>query len=1275
MAEPDVNPEVLEHLRSAERSRPLLEAAGVPLRRWESYCLAFTEPALLKGEFDRLSDGGGDGKVNPELLKRLDSLRADIDPLLEKLRSVVLGKPATPEKAEMDEMILGFIAGSPAARQAASKWLSNPDKYAEEALLRLGAIETFVSRYRAKLREVNPPPAETGIRRRKPDAPAPTPAEPPPPPKVEAPPPPPPPPPLTAPDAVRADPYPGRVVVSWGAVPGAARYAVERAPVAGGSWERVSTPDATSFVDAGLERQTRFRYRVSAIAAGGESAPSPVVEGAPLGAPTAPPMNVRAEALDARVKLAWDAVAGCDKYRVMRSLVPGGPYSAVANPAETGWTDSDVQNGTAYHYVVRASNAAGKGPHSTEVRALPMAPPAAPGGLSAVAGNARVLLSWTPVAGASVYVVRRAEAAEGPFHDLASTPGATLVDVTVLNGRTYHYQVGASGPGGSSPAGATASAAPVAPPAAPAEFRATAEVGRIRLGWSPVPGAEGYHIRRGEFPLEALAPLATVAQPALDDDTAEPGTPYHYAVSAFNAGGDGPLSDGVHATAKTAPPAAPAGLKGTGAGGRARLEWPETERATGYILRRASDPAGPFEAVAHLHETSFRDDHAAPGATWHYSVTAVNEGGESPPSAAVAVVPVAPPPPPAGLRAAASGGQVALTWEPAPAAERYVVRRAPEDDGPWSELAAVGGTAYIDATVEPGRRYGYRVASANDGGEGEPSAPVSAVALSPAPAAPATLQALPGNARVQLSWEAADGALDYFVRRASAAEGPFVLLATVPGTRYADESAANGVLYFYAVSAGNPGGESAPTPPVAATPIAPPGAPGGVTANAGGGQVRLDWDPVPGAEGYVVWRAGDKDGEPAAVAHVRETTFTDTKVVDGTTYLYSLIAVNSSGDSPASHLVSATPRSAPPAPAGLTGTTGDGQVSIRWDAADGAAAYRVKRASNREGPYETVGQVETTSFSDTGVVNGTTYFYIVRAVSPAGKSPYSARLRATPRAKPPAPADVAAVLRDGSAVLSWKAVDKAQGYRIQRAVGDADFALAGTTRQTAWTDKGPADPATRWRVTSVVNGAESDPSAPVTAAAPEAAPTAPSTDTDQVPTLESIVAPSFIPETLPPGVDVEKLEDLKRVEHLRRVFQDTGQKFDPWEVLTLLAEEGKGTRKDIEIVLRLREQNKQEQFTTGALSLFERILKVRSAHGGFVRKLREYIGALEIPGASASALEIALGFLISAPKGRARAAQWLAEPEKRKPEAAGFLGHALDLARSYVGAMQAGEED
>ncbi|HYE99020.1 MAG TPA: hypothetical protein VEJ18_08920, partial [Planctomycetota bacterium] len=166
------------------------------------------------------------------------------------------------------------------------------------------------------------------------------------------------------------------------------------------------------------------------------------------------------------------------------------------------------------------------------------------------------------------------------------------------------------------------------------------------------------------------------------------------------------------------------------------------------------------------------------------------------------------------------------------------------------------------------------------------------------------------------------------------------------------------------------------------------------------------------------------------------------------------------------------------------------------------------------------------------------------------------------------------------------------------------------------------------------------------------------------------------PEALPPGVDPDKLEDLARVHKLRRVFQDTGQKFDPWEVLALMAEDRTGVRREIEQVLRLREENRPEEFTAGALALFERILKVRTAHGSFVRKLRDYMTGLDLEGAPGPAtLDIALGFLVAASKGRQRASQWLLDPDGRRQEAADFLTHALGLAASYLGVLQRRADD
>ncbi|HET9313992.1 MAG TPA: endo-1,4-beta-xylanase [Vicinamibacteria bacterium] len=89
----------------------------------------------------------------------------------------------------------------------------------------------------------------------------------------------------------------------------------------------------------------------------------------------------------------------------------------------------------------------------------------------------------------------------------------------------------------------------------------------------------------------------------------------------------------------------------------------------------------------------------------------------------------------------------------------------------------------------------------------------------------------------------------------------------------------------------------------------------------------------------------------------------------------------------------------PPAPpTGLTATAGNAQVALTWSASSGATSYNVKRATTSGGPYATVGSTAGTSFTSTGLTNGTTYFFVVSAVNGAGESTSSAQASATPQA-------------------------------------------------------------------------------------------------------------------------------------------------------------------------------------------------------------------------------------------------------------------------------------
>jgi len=185
--------------------------------------------------------------------------------------------------------------------------------------------------------------------------------------------------------------------------------------------------------------------------------------------------------------------------------------------------------------------------------------------------------------------------------------------------------------------------------------------------------------------------------------------------------------------------------------------------------------------------------------------------------------------------------------------------------------------------------------------------------------------------------------------------------------------------------------------------------PTGLSATPASGQVSLSWAASVGASGYQVKRSTVNGGPYVMVGCAAGTSFVDTGLTNGTTYFYVVAATYTGGPvagggSANSSQVSATPQGAVPAPpTGLSATPGNTQVSLSWTASSGATSYNVKRSTTSGGPYTTVGSPTGTSFTNTGLVNGTTYFYVVSAVNASGESGNSAQVSATPQGVVPAP--------------------------------------------------------------------------------------------------------------------------------------------------------------------------------------------------------------------------------------------------------------------------------
>ncbi len=274
-------------------------------------------------------------------------------------------------------------------------------------------------------------------------------------------------------------------------------------------------------------------------------------------------------------------------------------------------------------------------------------------------------------------------------------------------------------------------------------------------------------------------------------------------------------------------------------------------------------------------------------------------------------------------------------------------------------------------------------------------------------AAPTNLAATAGNQQASLTWTASSGATSYYVKRGTASGGPYTTVGTPAGTTYADTNLTNGTAYYYVVTAVSAAGESANSNQASATPTAAPAAPVpplNLTATGGNQQVSLAWTASAGATSYNVKRATTNGGPYTTVASPASTSYTDTAVTNGTPYYYVVTAVNAAGQSGNSNQATATPAAAPTTPTApvpplnLTATGGNQQVSLAWTASTGATSYNVKRAATSGGPYTTVASPAGTSYTDTALTNGTTYYYVVTAVSANGESANSNQASATPSA-------------------------------------------------------------------------------------------------------------------------------------------------------------------------------------------------------------------------------------------------------------------------------------
>jgi fibronectin type 3 domain-containing protein len=752
------------------------------------------------------------------------------------------------------------------------------------------------------------------------------------------------------------------VALTWTAKSGATSYSVYRGSTAGTEAPTaLGTPAGNAYNDSTTTAGSTYFYVVTASNAGGISANS---NEASVTLKPSPATGLTATETGYNVALAWNAPNGATSFTIYRSTSSGAGYSSLGSQAGTAFTDSTAPSGGTYYYVVTATNAGGTSANSNEASATILPSPVA--GLTATETGYNVALAWNAAAGATSYTIYRSTTTGAGYTSLGAQPGTTFTDSTAPSGGTYFYVVTATNAGGTSANSNEASA--VIKPSPATALTATATAYNIALAWTGPAGSTSFTVYRSTTSGSGYASIGAPTAPSFTDATAPAGGTYYYVVTATNAGGTSANSNEASAVIK---PVASTALTAVDTNQTIALNWTAPFGATSFTVLRGLSAGGPYGVVAgNSAVPTFSDGPLAPGTTYYYVVTATNAGGTGPQSSEASATTVLPAPTALAVTPG-SVGQLSLTWSAVSQAQSFTVQRS-SDGATFANLAPTTTlTSFTDSSLLNGTKYFYRVIASDAVATSAPSAVASAITVLPAPTA---LAATVSVFDINLTWTGTTDAVSYDVLRSGAAAGPFTTIASaVTGTTFCNCGStslarAPNTTYYYEVIANTAATTSAPSNIATATTVFP--APTGLaianTGTTGPDRTKLlaTWNAVPGATTYSIQRSLAAAGPFTELAQPGTSSYTDSGLAFSTAYYYRVLALSSSGPSPASAVASGTTLVSPWLPgAGLFG----GEVTaVALDpASSGLVAYAAVRGSS--GVFKSTDGGQTWSASGAGL--------------------------------------------------------------------------------------------------------------------------------------------------------------------------------------------------------------------------------------------------------------------------------------------------------------------
>ena len=813
--------------------------------------------------------------------------------------------------------------------------------------------------------------------------------------------------------------------------------------------------NATIFTNTGLTEGTQYFYRIRAANVSVYSAYTAIVNTvASLATPTA---LTATAASPTTVNLTWvDNSTRETGYSIERSSASTftSPVVVATTAANaTTFTNTGLTEGTQYFYRVRATAASSNSAYSATASITTPLP--APTALTATAASPTTInLTWVDNSTSETgFSIERST--NGTSYVVIATANAnatSYADQNLTEKTQYFYQIrSVKGTVNSTYTTAVNTTTQPALPIAPTSLVAAAlSNASTQLTWVDNSTTEtGFAIERSAASTftSPVVVTTTAANATTFTNTAlTEGTQYFYRIRAVNVSAYSAYTAIVNAVTSLATPTA---LTATAASPTTvNLTWVDNStRETGYSIERSS--ASTFTspvvvATTAANATTFTNTGLAEGTQYFYRIRATAASSNSAYSATASIS--TPLPAPTALTAtAASPTTINLTWVDNSTTETGFSIERSTNGTSYAVIATAtaNATSYADQNLTEKTQYFYQIRSVKGTVNSTYTTAVNTTTQPALPIAPTSLVAAAlSNASTQLTWvDNSTTETGFAIERSAASTftSPVVVTTTAANaTTFTNTALTEGTQYFYRIRAVNVSVYSAYTAIVnAVTSLATPTA---LTATAGSSTtVQLSWSDISTKEtGYSIERSTVSTFTSPVVAGTTAanvTTFTNAGLTEGAQYFYRVRALSGSMSSTYTATVNTfTLLATPTTLAAPTGTSSTVQLSWR-DNSTKETGYSIERsvASTFTNPVvvaTTLANVVT--YTNTGLVDGTQYFYRVRATNGTAFSAYSNTVsRATPLLAPTVP--TATVASASSINLGWTDNSTTEtGFAIER---------------------------------------------------------------------------------------------------------------------------------------------------------------------------------------------------------------------------------------------------